>query len=102
MEIEVRFLYGTFMIWLKLILAAIVAILKAWFGSGTAQDRKDKDLDKKKAELKAIEMEIDDVQKNLADAINLGVTVLVNILSARLVGLSARRDELNSNISGKL
>lgn len=90
------------MTWLKLILLAVVAFLKAWFGSGSAQSRKDKVLDRKKAELKAVLMEIDNVQKNLNDAINLGVTELVNELSARLVGLSKRRDELNTDISGKL
>lgn len=64
-----------------------------------AKKKHDEELDKKKAELKAVLMEIDDVQKNLNDAINLGVNELVNILSARLVGLSARRDALNADIS---
>lgn len=88
-------------------IAAIAGVVTWWYKSRydpdslreQAKKKADETLDKKKAELKSIEMEISDVQKNLNDAVNLGVTVLVNDLSVRLTGLCKRRDELNADIS---
>lgn len=94
---------------IKLALLAIIAVagavicwLKTFYGREAAQRKKQEEFDKKRAELKAILMRIDDVKKILNDEINLNNTTLVNELSLVLTGLCARRDDLNAELSGKL